>query len=68
LRWNEFGGESYGLANTGQAPAVAYNWRIGNLVMVAQADCEGDTCSFDDVVPVTHAYARALDAHAKRTS
>jgi hypothetical protein len=29
---------------------------------------QGVKCRFDDVVPVTHAYARALDTRAKRTS
>jgi len=68
LRWQGFGDGSYGFAETGHEPDAVYEWRAGNVVLIAQADCGGVTCQFDDVVPVAHAYAKALEARAKRTS
>jgi hypothetical protein len=68
LRWHEFGDESYGFAVAGKEPGAIYEWRFGNVVLIAQADCGGVNCRFDDVVPVTHAYVSVLDAHARRTS
>ena len=64
LRWPELGGGSFGWAVLGKMPSVLYEWRIGNLVLVANAYCDVE-CQFDDVVPVTRAYAHTLDKTAK---
>ena len=67
LRWGEFGNDSLGLTRAGEEPYAFYEWRVRNVVLIAQAYCDV-ACTFDDVVPVTRAYARALDLRAKRTS
>ena len=39
LRWPEFGDDSLGAADTGKEPLAFYEWRVGNVVLVAQVDC-----------------------------
>ena len=68
LRWHEFGAGSLGEAATGKKPHAVYEWRVGNVVLVADAGCGGAECQFQDVTAVAHAYARVLDAGAKRAS
>ena len=64
LRWPAFGSASFGRAELGIKPWATYLWRIGNLVLEVSAYCDVE-CQFDDVVQVTHAYARVLDRNAR---
>lgn len=64
LHWPEFGADSRGATVLGQTPFASYAWRMGNVVLLATSHCDV-ACDFD-VVPVNRAYARALNANARR--
>lgn len=63
LRWSEFGADSFGAYEPGATPSAS--WRVGNAVLLGKAYCSVE-CEFD-VVPVTRAYSRTLNANARRS-